>query len=56
MKSKKLLKKLSELGFPLFEREEKLDADSVLAQVAKIRNDIHETMGARAACGIIHNK
>ncbi len=35
MKSKKLLKKLSELGFPLFEREEKLDADSVLAQVAK---------------------
>jgi len=35
MKSKNLLKKLSELGFPLFEREEKLDADSVLAQVAK---------------------
>ncbi|OGX56666.1 MAG: hypothetical protein A2460_00920 [Omnitrophica WOR_2 bacterium RIFOXYC2_FULL_43_9] len=35
MKSKKLLKKLSELGFPLFEKEEKLDADSVLAQVAK---------------------
>ena len=35
MKSENLLKELSELGFPLFEREEKLDADSVLARVAK---------------------
>ena len=35
MKNENLLKELSKLGFPLFEREEELDADSVLAQVAK---------------------
>lgn len=35
MKNKNLLKELSKLGFPLFEREEKLDVDSALAQVAK---------------------
>lgn len=35
MKNQNLLKELSELGFPLFEREEKVDADSALAQVAK---------------------
>lgn len=35
MKNENLLKELSKLGFPLFEREEKLDADSALARVAK---------------------
>ena len=35
MKNENLLKELGRLGYPLFEREEKLDADSVLAQVAK---------------------
>ncbi len=35
MQNETLLKELSELGFPLFEREEELDADSVLAQVAR---------------------
>ena len=35
MKDENLLKELSKLGYPLFEREEKLDADSALARVAK---------------------
>ena len=35
MKNENLLKELNRLGFPLFEREEELDADSVLARVAK---------------------
>ena len=35
MKNENLLKELNKLGFPLFEREEKLDADSALARVAK---------------------
>ena len=35
MMSENLLKELSELGFPLFKREEKSRADSVLARLAK---------------------
>lgn len=35
MKDENLLKELSRLGFPLFEREDKLDADSALARLAK---------------------
>ena len=35
MKNENLLKELSKLGFPLFKREEELDANSVLAQIAK---------------------
>ena len=35
MKNENLLKELSKLGYPLFEKEDKLDADSALARVAK---------------------
>lgn len=35
MDNKNLLKELSKLGYPLFEKEEELDADFALAQVAK---------------------
>lgn len=38
MRDKELLKQLKVLGFPLFEKEERVDADFVLAQMAKNKN------------------